>query len=187
MNSSFQTLKNQLDNMLFQLSKPKNLTINYNFSLILDRLNIPLDAKVATLSIDTAMNHLDQISYYQYERDAILIGDLLSAHYYHLISKLQDSVFHKKMSQAIISINELKSQLQHSHQTIPSEALHQTIYQIETLIIKTLHEIYQLEESIETLEHQIIQHLKVEHLTYLIHHSESEIQSIIHTLQNKSF
>lgn len=187
MNSSFKTLENQINIILAQLPQPNNLIINYEFSLILDKLNIPETAKTACLSIDTAMKHLDRISYYNYDRDAILIGDLLSAHYYQLLSELEDITFHMRMSQTIIKINELKSHIQHSKNDLSDYELYHTIFKIETMVIGALNDIFNLNQDVSYIYKQIMNQLKVEHLTYLVHHTEDEIRAIIDILQNKQF
>lgn len=95
MRKTFERLEKQIDQILFQIHKPKNVYINHDLSEILDRLDIPELSKDAVFSIYTAMTHLDRISYYKYERDAILIGDLYSAHYYNLIAQIQSTQFQK--------------------------------------------------------------------------------------------
>ena len=52
--------------------------------------SIPDEAKIACLTIDTSMRHLDAIGDNHLSKKAILI-DLLSAHFYTLLANIQDS------------------------------------------------------------------------------------------------
>src|SRR5699024_8820140 len=85
--------------------------INEVLAKILDSYDIPEDAKLACLTIDTAMRHLDEVSKNLSSKKAILIGDLLSAHFYTLLAKLHDPIFQKQISSTIFEINEMKSSI----------------------------------------------------------------------------
>lgn len=185
MEGSYKTLSAHIDKLLTHINKPSNLHVNYELSQILDDLTIPENAKLAILSIDTAMRHLDRINFYNYERDAILIGDLLSAYFYQVVAELENKDFQQQMSECIIQINELKSYLQHTDLQHSPQTRNQTIYKVETLLFTTLNNIYTLNKDISVIENQIMNQLKVDQLTYLVHYTEDDINNIIHELQNK--
>lgn len=184
MENTLTYLQRQIDNRLNQLNQPDNIHINKPLSHLLDQLSVPLNAKLACLSIDTSMKHLDWISFYHYERDAILIGDLMSAHYYQLIADLKDVHFQLKMSQAIVKINELKSFIQHQGKALSQKEFLETIITIETLLIKVLIDRFSKETEFNTLRAYLIKHLEIQHLTYLIDFDTTEIEETINQLQN---
>lgn len=64
-------------------------------------------------------------------KKSILIGDLLSAHFYTLLAEINDSTFQLAMSKAIVKSNELKSSLH--HQVIETEDIYDAIIEIETI------------------------------------------------------
>src|SRR5699024_12681362 len=76
--------------------------VNKMLAQILDTYDIPEDAKLACLTIDTAMRHLDEVSKNLSSKKSILIGDLLSAHFYTLLAKLNDPIYKKEMIKAIV-------------------------------------------------------------------------------------
>ncbi|NHM93304.1 hypothetical protein [Staphylococcus sp. 10602379] len=185
MRKTFERLEKQIDQILFQIHKPKNVYINHDLSEILDRLDIPELSKDAVFSIYTAMTHLDRISYYKYERDAILIGDLYSAHYYNLIAQIQSTQFQKLISDALINMNALKSHLQHNYQQISQTELLETIILVELCLIEALIDIYQLNDERATIRQAVINQIKLEQLTYLNFFTEEEISKVIQTLHSK--
>ncbi|UEX89145.1 heptaprenyl diphosphate synthase component 1 [Staphylococcus ratti] len=185
MSKTFELLESQISNTLTHIHKPTNVLVNHKMSDILDTLTIPELAKVAVLSIDTAMNHLDRISYYHFERDAILIGDLYSAHYYYVVSQIQSTHFQKSLSEAIIKINALKSYLQNEHHALKEDTFIETVFKIETHLIDALIEVYQLKNLKEKLHSRIIAQVEVNQLTYLNFLNENEIQHVIDTLHSK--
>lgn len=185
MRKTFERLEKQISQILFQIHKPKNVYINQDLSEILDRLDIPELSKDAVFSIYTAMTHLDRISYYKYERDAILIGDLYSAHYYNLIAQIQSTQFQKLISDALIHMNALKSYLQHNYKQISQTELLETIIQVEFCLIEALIDIYQLNDECATIRQAVINQIKLEQLTYLNFFTEEEISKVIQTLHSK--
>ena len=52
------------------------------------------------------MRHLDDITKNNLSKNAILIGDLLSAHYYTLLAEMDDPSYQLNMSKAIVKVNE---------------------------------------------------------------------------------
>ncbi|ARJ51882.1 heptaprenyl diphosphate synthase component 1 [Staphylococcus lutrae] len=184
MENTYESLQQQIDKQLYLLNQPKNIHINHHLSHLLDQLDIPFNAKLACLSIDTSMKHLDRISYYHYERDAILIGDLLSAHYYQLLADLKDVTLQLQMSQAIVKINELKSHVQHHGTSLSKTELLENILQIETLLVHILIMYYHPDKTFSEARNFLIEHLEIEHLSYLMGWSQAEIRDMIATLQN---
>ena len=75
--------------------------------------------------------HLDAIGDNHLSKKAILIGDLLSAHFYTLLANIQDSTFQLTMSKAIVKINEDKSSINQNDLT--DEELKDAILDIEIL------------------------------------------------------
>lgn len=185
MSKTFELLEKQMNKTLIHIHKPKNVFVNRALSEILDSLEIPTLSKVAVLSINTAMNHLDRISFYRFERDAILIGDLYSAHYYYLISQIQSTTFQKHMSEAIIKINAQKSYLQNEHQSLSQRQLLETVLAVEFGLIDTLLNIYQLNTLKEENHQRIIAHLAVDQLTYLNFLNETQINQLIDVIHSK--
>ena len=185
MSKTFELLEKQMNKTLIHIHKPKNVFVNRALSEILDSLEIPTLSKVAVLSINTAMNHLDRISFYRFERDAILIGDLYSAHYYYLISQIQSSTFQKHMSEAIIKINAQKSYLQNEHQSISQHQLLETVLAVEFGLIDTLLNVYHLNTLKEENHQRIIAHLDVDQLTYLNFFNETQINQLIDVIHSK--
>ena len=185
MSKTFELLEKQMNKTLIHIHKPKNVFVNRALSEILDSLEIPTLSKVAVLSINTAMNHLDRISFYRFERDAILIGDLYSAHYYYLISQIQSSTFQKHMSEAIIKINAQKSYLQNEHQSLSQDQLFETVLAVEFGLIDTLLNVYHLNTLKEENHQRIIAHLAVDQLTYLNFLNETQINQLIDVIHSK--
>ncbi|PTG00876.1 heptaprenyl diphosphate synthase component 1 [Staphylococcus chromogenes] len=185
MSKTFELLEKQMNKTLIHIHKPKNVFVNRALSEILDSLEIPTLSKVAVLSINTAMNHLDRISFYRFERDAILIGDLYSAHYYYLISQIQSTTLQKHMSEAIIKINAQKSYLQNENQSLSQHQLLETVLAVEFGLIDTLLNIYQLNTLKEENHQRIIAHLAVDQLTYLNFLNETQINQLIDVIHSK--
>ena len=185
MSKTFELLEKQMNKTLNHIHKPKNVFMNRALSETLDTLDIPTLSKVAVLSINTAMDHLDRISFYRFERDAILIGDLYSAHYYYIVSQIQSPIFQKKMSEAIIKINAQKSYLQNRHQSISHHQIIKMVLAIELGLIDTILNVYQLHEIKEEVHQRIIAQIDVDQLTYLNFLNETQIQQLIETLHAK--
>ncbi|QLK86135.1 heptaprenyl diphosphate synthase component 1 [Staphylococcus sp. 17KM0847] len=184
MEHTYQILEQQINQRLSQLHKPSNIHISTKLSQTLDQLNIPLLAKLACLSIDTSMKHLDRVSYDGYERDAILIGDLLSAHYYTLLSELKAPHFQLKMSEAIVRINELKSQIQHQYKVMKQPELVDAIYHIETLLLQQILDVYIPNEDPQQYLHSFILKLDCSDLRYLGHLKSDDLKHLLQLLKN---
>ncbi|AJC96177.1 heptaprenyl diphosphate synthase component 1 [Staphylococcus hyicus] len=185
MHKTFERIEKQMDQILFQIHKPNNVYINHDLSVILDCLSIPELSKDAVFSIYTAMTHLDRISYFNYDRDAILIGDLYSAHYYHLIAQIQSTHFQKLMSQALVHMNALKSNLQQNYKRMSQAEILESIMNVEMCLLDALIDIYELHEDKAGIRQAIFNKIKVEQLTYLNFYTEEEISQVIQTLHSK--
>ena len=66
-------------------------------------------------------------------KNGILIGDLLSAHYYTLLAEINDLSYQLSMSEAIVKVNELKSSLH--QQTLSEYEISEAIIDIEVLFL----------------------------------------------------
>lgn len=185
MQSTYQLLEGQINERLKHLQHPNNIHMNHALSDVLDALHIPVQAKLACLSIDTSLKHLDHVSYDDYERDGILIGDLLSAHYYTLLADLNDLEFQLKMSQAIVRINELKSTLQHQGSRMPQAQVIDSIYHIETLLLQQVLAIYLPDKLTKSPIHALIEGLDISTLSYLTAFDTDTKHVLIQQLQEK--
>ncbi|MCS4485462.1 heptaprenyl diphosphate synthase component 1 [Staphylococcus americanisciuri] len=185
MQSTYQLLEEQINERLKNLQHPKNIHINRALSHVLDVLHIPILAKLACLSIDTSLKHLDHVSYDNYERDGILIGDLLSAHYYTLLADLNAPQFQLKMSQAIVTINELKSKFQHQHTHMSQAQVLDAIYNIETLLLKQLLDVYLPDKHLAEPIQLLLRNIDVSELSYLNHFDAQTKMTLIQQLQEK--
>lgn len=81
MERTLSILNRQIDQRLMGVTDYESININSNLSDLLDSYDIPENAKLACLTIDTSMKHLDEISHNKLSKKSILIGDLLSAHF----------------------------------------------------------------------------------------------------------
>lgn len=131
METTISKLNRQINQKLTGIHDYETIHINANLSALLDTYDIPENAKLACLTIDTSMKLLDEITQNQKSKKSILIGDLLSAHFYTLLAEINDSTFQLAMSKAIVKSNELKSSLH--HQVLESEAIYDAIIEIETI------------------------------------------------------
>lgn len=131
MERTLSILKRQIDQRLKGINNYESIDINSNLSDLLDRFDIPENAKLACLTIDTSMKHLDKISYNKLSKKSILIGDLLSAHFYTLLAEINEPRFQLAMSKAIVKSNELKSSLH--YQSLALNDIYETIIEIETI------------------------------------------------------
>ncbi|AVQ33143.1 hypothetical protein C7J88_02600 [Staphylococcus muscae] len=185
MSNTYQLLEQQINQRLDRIEQPQVIHINHALSHVLDPLHIPIQAKLACLSIDTSLKHLDEVSYHGIERDGILIGDLLSAHYYTLLSELDNTEFQLKMSQAIVKINELKSSLQHQADYIPQSQVVEIIYQIETLLLQQVLDVYQPDKMAGAITATLIKELQVTDLSYLTLFDSETSDILFRQLQEK--
>ncbi|MBM6507365.1 MULTISPECIES: heptaprenyl pyrophosphate synthase subunit A [Staphylococcus] len=109
----------------------ETIQINEKLGQFLDTCSLPEKAKLACLTIDTSMKHLDDISNNRLSKHSILVGDLLSAHFYTILAEINDPEYQLAMSKAIVEVSELKSSL-HQH-VLTDEEASDAIFKIETL------------------------------------------------------
>ncbi|MCG2425300.1 heptaprenyl pyrophosphate synthase subunit A [Staphylococcus epidermidis] len=131
METTISKLNKHVEQLLKGINEYEPIEINSSLSHLLDMYSIPDEAKIACLTIDTSMRHLDAIGDNHLSKKAILIGDLLSAHFYTLLANIQDSAFQLAMSKAIVKINEDKSSINQNDLT--DKELKDEILDIETL------------------------------------------------------
>ncbi|PTK53265.1 heptaprenyl pyrophosphate synthase subunit A, partial [Staphylococcus haemolyticus] len=122
MERTISKLNRQINQKLKGIHDYEAININSRLGELLDCYDIPENAKLACLTIDTSMKHLDEITQNQKSKKSILIGDLLSAHFYTLLAEINDPTFQLAMSKAIVKSNELKSSLH--HQVIETEDIY---------------------------------------------------------------
>lgn len=154
METTYRILENQIIQRLSGINKYEPIHINQDLSQYLDSYQLPMKAKLACLTIDTAMRHLDTTSANHLSRHSILIGDLLSAHFYTLLAELNEPPYQDKISKAIVTINELKSSIQ--HQQLNEDELVDAIVKIETVFPYITVDYFALEVSISNIIKQII-------------------------------
>ena len=106
MERTISKLNRQINHKLTGIHDYEAININSRLGGLLDCYDIPENAKLACLTIDTSMKHLDEITQNQKSKKSILIGDLLSAHFYTLLAEINDSTFQLAMSKAIVKSNE---------------------------------------------------------------------------------
>ena len=116
MERTISKLNRQINHKLTGIHDYEAININSRLGGLLDCYDIPENAKLACLTIDTSMKHLDEITQNQKSKKSILIDD---------------STFQLAMSKAIVKSNELKSSLH--HQVIETEDIYDAIIEIETI------------------------------------------------------
>src|SRR5699024_7843264 len=131
METTLSILEKQIVHRLNGVDHYESINIDKHLAQLLDSYDIPEEAKLACLTIDTAMHHLDELSTTLTSKKSILIGDLLSAHFYTLLAKLNDPIYQKEISGAIVVINEIKSSIH--HETIFEEDISTNILTVESI------------------------------------------------------
>ncbi|UDI78244.1 heptaprenyl pyrophosphate synthase subunit A [Staphylococcus taiwanensis] len=131
MERTLSILNRQINQRLKGINDYETIDINTHLSDLLDSYDIPENAKLACLTIDTSMKHLDEISHNKLSKKSILIGDLLSAHFYTLLANINDPAFQLAMSKAIVKSNELKSSLHHHASEVND--IYKMVIEIETI------------------------------------------------------
>ncbi|MBF7017081.1 heptaprenyl diphosphate synthase component 1 [Staphylococcus durrellii] len=180
METTYRILENQITQRLIGINKYEPIQINQVLSQYLDSYPLPTKAKLACLTIDTAMRHLDTTSANNLSRHSILIGDLLSAHFYTLLAELNEPSFQDKISKAIVSINELKSSIK--HQELTTDELVDAIVKIETILPYITVDYFTIEVSIPGIIKQFIPSIVEKTPIYLQNFSHdmlTELQSKI--------
>ena len=98
MERTLSKLNRQITQRLKGINEYEAIHINKGLSDVLDHLIFQKMLNLL-LTIDTSMKHLDDISKNKLSKKSILIGDLLSAHFYTLISEIGDVSYQRLMSE----------------------------------------------------------------------------------------
>ena len=168
----------QINQRLKGINEYEAIHINERLCDVLDHFNIPENAKLACLTIDTSMKHLDDISKNKLSKKSILIGDLLSAHFYTLISEIGDVSYQRLMSEAIIKSNELKTSLH--HHSLDSHDIYNAVLDIETLFpFITISHFTDIEISQYEIFEKLFNGVHQYYPSYLSEYDEDEINQII--------
>ena len=178
MERTLSKLNRQITQRLKEINEYEAIHINKGLSDVLDHFNIPENAKLACLTIDTSMKHLDDISKNKLSKKSILIGDLLSAHFYTLISEIGDVSYQKLMSEAIIKSNELKTSLH--HHSLERHDIYKAVLDIETLFpFITISHFTDIEISQYEIFEKLFNGVHQYYPSYLSEYDEDEINQII--------
>ncbi|PNZ70201.1 heptaprenyl pyrophosphate synthase subunit A [Staphylococcus croceilyticus] len=182
MERTLSILNRQIDQRLMGVTDYESININSNLSDLLDSYDIPENAKLACLTIDTSMKHLDEISHNKLSKKSILIGDLLSAHFYTLLAEIDDPAFQLAISQAIVKSNELKSSLH--HQSLEAQDIYEAIIKIETIFpFITLSHFS--DQSISEMEifYSLFENVESYYPSYLKMYTENEVDQFLKTIK----
>ncbi|MDT3960736.1 heptaprenyl diphosphate synthase component 1 [Staphylococcus kloosii] len=173
METTYRILENQITQRLAGINNYEPIHINHTLSHYLDSYQLPMKAKLACLTIDTAMRHLDTTSANNLSRHSILIGDLLSAHFYTLLAELNEPTYQDKISKAIVTVNELKSSIQ--HQQLSVEELVNAIVKIETIFPHITADYFSVKVSLTDLIKQLIPSIAENPPIYLSNFSHASL------------
>ncbi|SAZ98711.1 hypothetical protein [Staphylococcus aureus] len=181
METTVSKLERQIEERLKGVSEYESININHRLGKLLDSYDIPDVAKVACLTIDTSMRHLDDITYNHLSKHSILIGDLINAHFYTLLAEINDLSFQNEISKAIVEINELKSSLH--HQALNDYEISQAIVKIETLFpyITLSHFGINIDES--EIYNYLFEDMSDYYPSYFKKYNQSEVKHYLHDIQ----
>ncbi|PNZ26680.1 heptaprenyl diphosphate synthase (HEPPP synthase) subunit 1 family protein [Staphylococcus petrasii] len=182
MERTLSILNRQIDQRLMGVTDYESININSNLSDLLDSYDIPENAKLACLTIDTSMKHLDEISHNKLSKKSILIGDLLSAHFYTLLAEIDDPAFQLAISQAIVKSNELKSSLH--HQSLEAQDIYEAIIKIETIFpFITLSHFSNQSISEMEIFYSLFENVETYYPSYLKMYTENEVEQFFKTIK----
>ncbi|WP_436859977.1 heptaprenyl pyrophosphate synthase subunit A [Staphylococcus caeli] len=183
METTFSILETQITERLRDVEYKESIYINKALAQILDSYDIPQEAKLACLTIDTAMRHLDEVTTSLSSKKSILIGDLLSAHFYTILAKLNDPVYQQVISTAIVTVNEMKSSI---HQgTISDDIISEFILKIEnTFPLITINHFASVSNQIE-INNQLLKNITEHHPAYLKHYSNEKLNSFLNQVNTE--
>lgn len=125
--------------------------VNPIIANILNDINIDINAKLATISIDASMRFLNRIGEPGVSNQDILIGDLVSAYFYKCATLHRDLQFLDIMTKAISKQNELKQTLIDSK----SQNNIDSLKEIESIFILTLLDYFDIELDRESIKEEI--------------------------------
>lgn len=181
METTFSILETQIAQRLSSVNHYEPIYINQALAEILDSYDIPQEAKLACLTIDTAMRHLDEVSTTLSSKKSILIGDLLSAHFYTLLAKLNDPIYQKEISTAIVEVNEMKSSIHHD--AIDNNDISDYILKVENTFPFITIKRYVPEVNINFINEKMIASLAEHHPSYLGEFSKEKLDGFIDKLK----
>ncbi|MHD0397672.1 heptaprenyl pyrophosphate synthase subunit A [Staphylococcus simulans] len=182
MDSTLSTLKNQIDRKLNGIHSHEPIQYNHQLAHVLDAQNILPEAKLACLAIDTSMSHLDSITSRHLSKNAILIGDLISAHFYTLTAAINDSEYLEAMSNAIIKVNELKTDLH--YKTLSHNEIKEAILYIETIFPAITIQHFNPNADLSKAKSSLIQYASDNHPAYLKDYSEATLVAVFEELHS---
>ncbi|WP_412520723.1 heptaprenyl diphosphate synthase component 1 [Staphylococcus simulans] len=180
MESTLSTLKNQIDRKLNGIHSHEPIQYNHQLAHVLDAQQILPEAKIACLAIDTSMSHLDSITSSHLSKNEILIGDLISAHFYTLTATINDSEYLEAMSNAIIKVNELKTALH--YKALTHDAIKDAIQYIETIFPEITIDHFNPSSELDAAKHSLIRYASEHHPAYLKDYSTTELEAIFEEL-----
>ncbi|WP_436853904.1 heptaprenyl pyrophosphate synthase subunit A [Staphylococcus caeli] len=183
METTFSILETQITDRLRDVEYYESIYINKAMAKILDTYDIPQDAKLACLTIDTAMRHLDEVTTTLSSKKSILIGDLLSAHFYTILAKLNDPIYQQVISTAIVTVNEMKSSI---HQgTVSDDIISEFILKIEnTFPLITINHFASVSNQTE-INNQLLKNITEHHPAYLKHYSSEKLNSFLNQVNTE--
>ncbi|MCE5038093.1 heptaprenyl pyrophosphate synthase subunit A [Staphylococcus auricularis] len=177
METTINLLDEQIKQRLSGIHDYEPIHINHVLSEVLDAYHMPQIAKLACLTIDTAMRHLENVEIDHTSKKSILVGDLLSAHFYTLLAQLNEPTYQRKISRAVIEINELKSAI-HTNR-LPESSMGEAIIKIENsfplITIQHFSEI----KDIKQLNCQLLTYLETHHPPYLKNYSKAQVRQFL--------
>lgn len=182
MDSTLSTLKNQIQQKLNGIHSHEPIHYNQQLAHVLDEQNIPIQAKLGCLAIDTSMSHLDSISGNNLSKNAILIGDLISAHFYTLTAEINDSAYLEAMSSAIIKVNEFKTSLHYKQ--LDREKIKDAILYIETIFPMITIQHFKPQSDLSGITESLTVYAAENHPTYLKEYSETELNQIFEEMNS---
>lgn len=181
MDTTVRLLETQIKQRLSGIDEYEPVQMNTRLGALLDQYDLPRAAKLACLTIDTSMRHLDSIDFDVSSKNAILIGDLLSAHFYTLLADMQDAQYQLRMSEAIITVNELKSAIH--HQTLSGDALVSAIINIEMTFPYSTIAHFAPQSHLHALHDALVESLSETLPSYLQHYSKDEMSTLIENVE----
>lgn len=185
METTLSIFEKQITQHLKGIHYHDTIYVNKMLAQILDTYDIPEDAKLACLTIDTAMRHLDEVSKNLSSKKSILIGDLLSAHFYTLLAKLNDPIYQKEMSKAIVEINEMKSSIHNG--AIPEKDIGHYILKIENKFPFITINRYVSNSKIANIDQKLLTNLLENHPSYLKNYSKDELNTILEEVKSEIY
>lgn len=181
METTLSILEKQISSRLKGVDHYEAIYINHLLSQLLDTYDITEEAKLACLTIDTAMRHLDEAYIKDTSKKSILIGDLLSAHFYTLLATLNNPNYQKDISRSIVEVNEIKSSV-HQDELDKSE-IGSRILKVENIfLIITLKHYSKEEFDVQSINKKLLDHLIEQKPSYLKKYTDSEIKAFIQNI-----